>query len=417
MVFGVGSFAHAVMTILKESGAEVCCYLTRGYGHHGPSLAGKVFDSEEFPSPIPLIESFKPDLIVPMSIAWTEQPWAKEISKKPILSPVGSAMQIEISRSMAANLCNRFDVPVPEFFHAESKEEAIEIINDNPRPYVLKNPICSPFSPVHTIVCETVEDTLGWIERIDDSEGIFLQEYFGTAEAGHFVFISEGKIQSLVTNQEYKRSFTGNMGPVAGAPLGGIGQVDPEDQYDLAKELIHPLQSWFLESGFTGPLQVTGIKKNGKWHAIEYNIRLGVTTTALLLRMLEDPLENLIDVVENRKTDLKWKKGFNFGCTLTVAGQGYPYVVPSIPGLPVDLNEPLDCDLWWNEVDVENKKLCMTSHQTLEMGHRVCDVNAFSDNLSDAIDQVYQNIKKIRCLGSYYRLDLGKTLWPPGTGF
>ena len=131
-----------------------------------------------------------------MSIAWTEQPWAKEIAKKPILSPVGSAMQIEISRSMAANLCNRFDVPVPEFFHAESKEEAIEIINDNPRPYVLKNPICSPFSPVHTIVCETVEDTLGWIERIDDSEGIFLQEYFGTAEAGHFVFISEGKIQS-----------------------------------------------------------------------------------------------------------------------------------------------------------------------------------------------------------------------------
>ena len=281
MVFGVGSFAHAVMTILKESGAEVCCYLTRAYGHHGPSLAGRVFDSEEFPSPIPLIESFKPDLIVPMSIAWTEQPWAKEIAKKPILSPVGSAMQIEISRSMAANLCNRFDVPVPDFFHAESKEEAIEIINDNPRPYVLKNPICSPFSPVHTIVCETVEDTLGWIERIDDSEGIFLQEYSGTAEAGHFVFISEGKIQSLVTNQEYKRSFTGNMGPVAGAPLGGIAQVDPEDQYGLAKELIHPLQPWFLESGFNGPLQVTGIKKNGKWHAIEYNIRLGVTTTAL----------------------------------------------------------------------------------------------------------------------------------------
>ena len=212
-------------------------------------------------------------------------------------------MQIEISRSMAANLCNRLDVPDPEFFHAESKEEAIEIINDNPRPYVLKNPICSPFSPVHTIVCETVEDTLGWIERIDDSEGIFLQEYIGTAEAGHFVFISEGKIQSLVTNQEYKRSFTGNMGPVAGAPLGGIAQVDPEDQYELAKELIHPLQKWFLESGFSGPLQVTGIKKNGKWHAIEYNIRLGVTTTALLLRMLENPLENLIDGVENSKTD------------------------------------------------------------------------------------------------------------------
>ena len=41
----------------------------------------------------------------------------------------------------------------------------------------------------------------------------------------------------------------------------------------------------------------------------------------------------------------------------------------------------------------------------------------FPNNLSDAIDQGNQNIKKIRCLGSYYRLDLGKTLWPPGTGF
>jgi phosphoribosylamine-glycine ligase len=78
---------------------------------------------------------------------------------------------------------------------------------------------------------------------------------------------------------------------------------------------------------------------------------------------------------------------------------------------------PLDCDLWWNEVDIENESLCMASHQNLDMGHRVCDVNAFSENLTDAIKKVYQNIEKIRCLGSYYRLDLGQSLWPPGRGF
>ena len=417
MVLGVGSFAHAVMTILEESGAEICCYLTRGYGHYGPSLAGTVFDSEKHPSPLPLIESFQPDLIVPMSIAWAEKTWAEGMGTKPILSPVGKAMQIEISRSFAAKMCKKFGVPVPEFFHADSREEAIEIINDNPRPYVLKNPTCSPFSPVHTIVCETVEDTLGWIKRIDDSEGVFLQEYIGTAEAGHFVFINEGEIQSLVTNQEYKRSFTGNMGPVAGAPLGGIAQTDPDDQYGLAEQLILPLKPWFLETGFRGPLQVTAIQKEGKWHAIEYNIRLGVTTAALMLRMLEDPLTNMIDLVENRKPSIKWKSGHNYGCTLTLAGQGYPFVVPFIPSLPVDVKTPLDCDLWWNEVDLENESLCMASHQNLDMGHRVCDVNAFSENLTDAIKKVYQNIEKIRCLGSYYRLDLGQSLWPPGRGF
>ena len=87
-------------------------------------------------------------------------------------------MQIEISRSMAANLCNRFDVPVPEFFHAESKEEAIEIISDNPRPYVLKNPICSPLAPYTPLSAKQLKIPLGWIERIDDSEGI-LQNILG----------------------------------------------------------------------------------------------------------------------------------------------------------------------------------------------------------------------------------------------
>ena len=417
MVLGVGSFAHAVMTILEQAGADVCCYLTRGYGHYGPNLAGTTYNSEEYPSPLPLIESFQPDLIIPMSIAWAEQPWATGMKNYPIFSPVGEAMQIELSRSFAAKLCEKYNISVPKFFYANSREEAIEIINDNPRPYVLKNPICSPFSPVHTIVCETVEDTLGWIPRLDDSEGIFLQEFYGTAEAGHFVFVSNGEITSLVTNQEYKRSFTGNMGPVAGAPLGGIAQVDPNDQYGLAEQLILPLKPWFEKVNYCGPLQVTALKKNGIWHAIEYNVRLGVTTAALMLRMLESPLENLKDVVLNKMPSVKWKKNHDYGCTLTLAGQGYPYIVPSIPSLPVDVQTSICCDLWWNEVDTKDQKLCMTSHHQLDMGHRICDVNTFSEDLNHALEKIYQNIKKIRCLGSYYRLDLGQSLWPPGQGF
>jgi phosphoribosylamine-glycine ligase len=38
---------------------------------------------------------------------------------------------------------------------------------------------------------------------------------------------------------------------------------------------------------------------------------------------------------------------------------------------------------------------------------------AFS--LDEAIAKAYSNIKKVRSLGSYYRLDIGQSLWPPGT--
>ena len=41
MIFGVGAFAHAMMAILKDKGAETACYLTRDYGHYGPSSVGK----------------------------------------------------------------------------------------------------------------------------------------------------------------------------------------------------------------------------------------------------------------------------------------------------------------------------------------------------------------------------------------
>ncbi len=74
-----------------------------------------------------------------------------------------------------------------------------------------------------------------------------MQEYLGRAEAGHIALVSGGEIYSLVTNQEYKYAFNGNMGIVAGAPLGGLVERDENDKYGLARELIHPLKPWLRE--------------------------------------------------------------------------------------------------------------------------------------------------------------------------
>ena len=57
MILGVGAFAHAVMSILKENGAETSCYLTRQYSHFGPKTTGHTWKSEEYPTPLPLIET------------------------------------------------------------------------------------------------------------------------------------------------------------------------------------------------------------------------------------------------------------------------------------------------------------------------------------------------------------------------
>ena len=407
---GVGAFAHSTGQILKDAGAEVSTYLTRNYAHYSPSLAGPIYRPEQFPSPASLVKQQSFGLVVPMSIDWAQSPWAEELVGigVPIFCPTGEGMKIERDRDFARRLCQEFKIPFPQAHVARNRLEAEAILERYPQPFVLKNPFCSPTSPIHTILCETAADTRSWLKQLDYAEGVFLQEYLGRCEAGHIAFVSAGEIYSVVTNQEYKRAYAGNLGIVAGAPLGGLAEKDPEDKYGLARELLRPLRPWFRKVGYHGPIQVTAVLREGKWHVIEYNIRIGVTSGAMLLRLLRDPVEVLLRTSRDQPLDLRFVGELQFGCSITLAGYGYPYVQIRGPQLPVEVTEPLDCDVWWNEVTRDSEGTLRST------GHRIADVVAFGQSLQAAIAKAYANIRKIRSLGSYYRPDIGQSLWPPG---
>ena len=411
MVFGVGSFAHSIGGTLAEAGAQVATYLTRDYGHFPPSLIGKTFSREAFPSPVPLLRKQKTEVVIPQSIDWAQQPWAGELvkSKVAIFSPVGEAMRIERERNFARKLCADFKISFPKSFVATNRLAAERILAEHPHPFVIKNPLCSPTSPIHTVLCETVADTRAWLKHVNYAEGVFLQEYLGRAEAGHIVLVSGGEIHSLVTNQEYKYAFNGNLGIVAGAPLGGLVERDENDKYGLARELIHPLKPWLRESKFNGPLQVTAIKRNGKWHVIEYNIRIGVTSGPMILRMLKNPAAVVLATARNEKLKLAFNDKLNFGCSLTLAGYGYPFTQVRGPQLPLEVAGKFGCDVWWNEVARNVDSELVTT------GHRIADVIALAPKLDAAIAKAYANIRKLRVVGSYFRTDVGQSLWPPGT--
>jgi phosphoribosylamine-glycine ligase len=411
MILGVGSFAHSIGAALVDAGTTVSTYFTRNYGFFPPSLVGKTFSREAYPSPVPLLRENKIDVVLPQSIDWATQPWADDLLKSGvgIFSPVGEAMRIERERDFARELCVKYKVPFPKSFVASNRIEAEKILEKNSQPFVIKNPLCSPTSPVHTILCETVADTRAWLRNVNYAEGVFLQEYLGRAEAGHIVLVSGGEIYSLVTNQEYKYAFNGNQGIVAGAPLGGLVERDEKDKYGLARELIHPLKPWLRASKFNGPLQVTAIKRGGKWHVIEYNIRIGVTSGPMILRMLKNPAEAVLRTARNEKLNLQFRDGLNFGCSLTLAGYGYPFTQVRGPQLPLEVDGKFDCDVWWNEVARG------ADGNLISTGHRIADVIALAPTLDPAIAKAYENIRKLRVVGSYFRTDVGQSLWPPGS--
>lgn len=414
MVLGVGSFAHSTTWILREDGARVMTYLTRNYAHWAPSLSGPVYRHDEHPSPVPLIQREGVTLVIPQSIDWAQARWADDLLRcgVPFLCPTGEALRLERERDFARRLCERFGIPFPPSLHARTRAEALEWLHRHPAAYVIKNPLCGPFSPVHTIVCESPEATRAWLERVNDAEGLFLQRYMGPIEVGHIVLVSQGEIVSLVTNQEYKRAFHGNMGIVAGAPLGGLVEADPEDRYGLARALIHPLLPWLRESGFHGPLQVTAARYENRWWVLEYNVRLGVTSGAMLLRMLRNPWETLHRTARNQEPAPEFYAHRRFGCSVTLAGYGYPYVQLSGPELPVEIRQPLEneeADVWWNEVRQDQEGRLWAT------GHRLADVVGFGPTLDIARARAYTNIARLHCPGSYYRTDIALSLWPPGS--
>lgn len=410
MAFGVGSFAQSTTQILHDAGATTATYLTRRNGNFPPSLVGPTFHFDEVPSPVPLLKQRKVDFVFPQSIDWAQQAWAADLlaSKVPILCPTGEAMLLERDRDFARRLCREFKIPFPASHVAPNRLAALNLLKKSPRPYVIKNPLCSPGSPVHTIVCETVEDTRAWLDHVNYAEGVFLQEYLGRAEAGHIALVNGGEIVSLVTNQEYKRAHVGNLGIVCGAPLGGLVERDPDDKYGLARELLHPLRPWFKRTKFSGPVQVTACKTRGKWHVIEYNIRLGITSGSMILRLLENPLEVLWNTVRRRTPEPRWRAGLEFGCSTTLAGYGYPHLQVRGPSFPVEVQGEFNCDVWWNEVERNRDGKLVTA------GFRYADVIAFGATLEAAVAKSAENIRKIRVLGSYYRTDIGQSLWPPG---
>ncbi|HYG21726.1 MAG TPA: phosphoribosylglycinamide synthetase C domain-containing protein [Verrucomicrobiae bacterium] len=411
LILGVGSFAHSIGAALKDGGASVATYLTRNYGHFPPSLIGSVYSRDAIPDPATLVKEHGFSVVIPQSIDWAQAPWAENLIRcgAGIFSPTGEAMRIERERDFARKLCADFGIRFPQAYVASNRIEAERILREHPQPFVIKNPLCSPTSPVHTILCETVEDTRAWLRNVNYAEGVFLQEYLGRAEAGHIALVSGGEIYSLVTNQEYKYAFNGNLGIVAGAPLGGLVERDPDDKFGLARELIHPLLPWLREVKFNGPLQVTAIKRRGKWHVIEYNIRIGVTSGPMILRMLANPVETVLRTSRNEKLDPVFRKELKFGCSLTLAGYGYPFTQVRGPQLPLEIIGPFDCDVWWNEVTRG------TDNRLFSTGQRIADVIALGHTLDSAISRAYSNIRRLRVVGSYYRTDVGKSLWPPGT--
>jgi phosphoribosylamine--glycine ligase len=123
---------------------------------------------------------------------------------------------------------------------------------------------------------------------------------------------------------------------------------------------------------FNGPLQVTAVKRGGKWHVIEYNIRIGVTSGPMILRMLKNPAEMVLRTARNKKLDVQFNDKLELGCSLTLAGYGYPFTQVRGP----------HCRWKWTANSIATcggtKWRAASDGKLVSTGHRIADVIALA---------------------------------------
>lgn len=359
-------------------------------------------------TPTELAVNFDTNLYITDSIDWVRRPWAQSlIERGSVFSPHGEAMRLERERAFGMELASRCGIAVPRSALVENRAEAHIAISGDSSLTVLKNPLCSPSAPLHTIVCATAEEATYAVNKADDTEGIFLQQNLGGTEIGHIALVADGEVVPLVTNQEYKWSKDGGQqGHVVGRPLGGIVEADTTDKYCLAKQLIEPLAEWFEAVGFRGPVQVTAGLHNGKWKVMEYNVRLGVSSGPLIATMLDNPFATFRDVANGLRPNPCFRKDFDIGVLQAVTTPPEKVGV-DVPHCVIESAKNGPADVWWEAVTESPKGMCVR-------GERPFVLAGFSSTIEDALGKTAIVLDQLDRSDFDFRQDVGRTLWPPG---
>ena len=113
--------------------------------------------------------------------------------------------------------------------------------------------------------------------------------------------------------------------------------------------------------------------------------------------MKDDLVEVLLNVMEQKKYSISWNDTAVVGVVL--AAKGYPETYKK--GEPIEGLETIDHALLFHAGTEKHDEMVVTN------GGRVLLLAAEANNLSEAYEKVYSEIKKIKSEALFYRSDIG----------
>lgn len=329
-----------------------------------------------------------------------------------IFGPTAAAARLEGSKVFAKNLFKKYGIPTAEYTACDQLEDAYTCarsFTDQGKAVVIKADGLAAGKGV--IVAQNWAEAAHAIDSmIKDlsfgkaGEKIVVEECLEGEEVSFFA-ISDGKdFVSLLAAQDHKRIFDHDEGP----NTGGMGAYSNPPVYtpDLHKlvldKVIKPVIKAMADEGcpYQGVLYAGLMITAEGPKVLEFNARFGDPETQVLMPMLKGDLLPLLEAAAQGKLkdyQLDIEAGSCVGVVLASAGYPAAYEKGKIIS---GLDELKEDTLVFHAGTARKDGVLLTD------GGRVLALVARGQNISQAIDEVYQEVKKVHFEGMYYRKDI-----------
>jgi len=411
-VIGSGGREHAICYKLKQSkriNKLICIPGNAGTQKIAENIKE---DISNFDILYKIIKERKIDIV----IVGPEQPLVDGIvdyldkKKIRVFGPDKFASQLEGSKSFMKDLCKKHNIPTAKFGVFSNLNEALDFINSNGVPIVVKADGLAAGKGV--TICKSINEAIKSTKEIlegkfKSSKKVVLEEFLEGEELSYFTIVDKNSYHFFGSAQDHKRVGEGDVGP----NTGGMGAYSPAklltDQLEekIKKKIIEPTLMAMNKLGhpYKGFLYAGLMINKGEPYLIEYNIRMGDPECQALMMRLETDLLEVIDCLTQDKLNnlkINWNK--NSCITIVLCAKGYPnnYIknseIKNLSSIISDKNN----QIFHAGTYKKNNKIYSN-------GGRVLNITSVAESLSKARDQSLMNLKKINWIDGFFRKDIG----------
>lgn len=406
IVIGKGGREHAIAwKLAQDKNVNKVFVIPGSSAIEGFKIESVNIDSLDFNSIIDFAKEKKVDLtIVGPEVelsAGIVDAFEKEGLK--IFGPNKYCAQIESSKSFSKEKMIQYGIPTATYITANSKQEALEYLENQSYPIVLKADGLAAGKGV-TIPNSFLEakEIIGSI--FDDNKygtagaKVVIEEFLVGEEFSLLAFVNDKTISYMQIAQDHKRAFDNDQGE----NTGGMGAYTPvhqfsKEQINEGEEIIRKMAYGLSDEGhpYTGIIYAGCMATSNGVKTIEFNARFGDPETEVILPAMKDELMDVINkVMNNEEVTIKWHPETFIGVVL--ASKGYPgkYEVNKLmPELP------FENIFYMGAKKVEDKYITN--------GGRVAFVWTKGNSVKEAQNMIYPKLDKIKSDYLFYRKDIG----------